>query len=305
VLSRNIALEIQSKALREANTELTLSIGLLQTELAQSQLAEKTLRDADRSKDEFLATVAHELLNPLAPLHNAVEIMMRTPLEGPLLIWSRDMIARQVAHMTRLVNDLVDVSRCRIGKVEVRKRALELATIVDASVEMSRPAIHARRHSLVVQIPDYPVVMEGDPIRLTQVVSNLLTNAAKYTPEGGTIWVSLEKRRVLGDVEENAVIRVRDSGICRDAVECSSRSYGLIGARRGQRARHRTPWLGSSWGYQERERSQRRGGQGSEFVVVLPCFPRSRRYAGTAELQRGARSIDMENRRTKDQSLHG
>jgi signal transduction histidine kinase len=263
----------------EANAKLTLTISRLQVELAQSRLTEEALKHADRSKDEFLAMVAHELLNPLAPLRNAIEIMARTPLEAPLFIWSRDMIARQVVHMTRLVNDLVDVSRARVSKIELQKEALALSTIVEASVEMSRPAINARRHSLVVQLPDYPVVIDGDSIRLTQVVSNLLNNAAKYTPEGGTIWVSLEASGMLGDPHKNAVIRVRDSGMgiplemlskvfepfvrSRSALEREPSGLGLgLAVARKLIELHEGSVSARSDGE----------GKGTEFVVILPLL---------------------------------
>src|SRR5262249_14446049 len=140
--------------------------------------AEEALREADRRKDDFLAMLAHELRNPLAPISNAVQIMRLLGPVDPKLERVREMIDRQVSHLARLVDDLLDVSRITRGKIELHKEPVELAAIVARAVETSRPLIDARKHVLTVALPPEPVRVEADTTRLTQVVSNLLNNAA-------------------------------------------------------------------------------------------------------------------------------
>ena len=165
------------------------------------------LRDADRRKDDFLATLAHELRNPLAPIRNAVQILKAKGPEDPTLTWSRDVIDRQVHHMARLLEDLLDVSRISREKLELRKERVDIASVIDVAVETSRPLIDANRHKLVAQVPPGSLRVDGDPVRLAQVFANLLNNAAKYTPERGTIAISV--RREGRDV----VVSVKDDGI--------------------------------------------------------------------------------------------
>jgi PAS domain S-box-containing protein len=164
------------------------------------------LSRADRRKDEFIATLAHELRNPLAPMRNVLEILRLKDLSDPQLQWSRAVLERQMKHMTHLVDDLLEVARITRGKVDLRRERVELASAVHAAVEGVRPLVQAA-HELVVQLPATPVVLEADPTRLTQVILNLLNNAVKYTPDGGRIQVVAERE---GD---EAVVTVRDSGI--------------------------------------------------------------------------------------------
>ncbi len=165
-----------------------------------------SLREADHRKDEFLATLAHELRNPLAPIRNGLEILRRSgQLTGPAAR-ARDMMERQLAHMVRLVDDLLDVSRISRGKVDLRLARITLQSVVDNALESSRPAIEGSGHSLVLQLATQPVWIEGDLTRLAQVVSNLLNNAAKYTPAGGRIELSAQAEA------GRAVIRVIDNG---------------------------------------------------------------------------------------------
>jgi PAS domain S-box-containing protein len=166
-----------------------------------------TLKESDRRKDEFLAMLAHELRNPLAPIRNAVQILR---LKGPFLPelqWARDVIDRQVQQMTRLVDDLLDVSRITRGKIELRKERIGLATVVKSAVETSRPLIEKQGHELTVVIPPEPIHLEADLARLSQVLSNLLDNAAKYTDRGGRIWLTAERQN------DQVLIRVKDTGI--------------------------------------------------------------------------------------------
>jgi signal transduction histidine kinase/CheY-like chemotaxis protein len=158
---------------------------------------------ADKRKDEFLATLAHELRNPLAPIRNWVNVMR---LSGSAeKIW--DLMDRQVSHMVRLVDDLMELSRITRGKIELRMEPVELAPILAAAVEASRPLIESRKQRLSVQVPDEPAIVHADSVRLAQVISNLLNNAVKYTPEGGSISLTLTREG------ERAVISVKDSGI--------------------------------------------------------------------------------------------
>jgi PAS domain S-box-containing protein len=181
------------------------------TEMRQLQdaLIRKTeeLTAADRQKDEFLATLAHELRNPLAPIMSAVQILHRTGGAGPQYAWARDVIERQTKHLTRLVDDLLDVSRISRGKVILNKQPLELATIVNHAMETSRPLIQAHGHSISLSLPSQPVWIEGDLIRIAQVVSNLLNNAAKYSEPNRQVWLTATTEN------GQAVIRVRDAGV--------------------------------------------------------------------------------------------
>lgn len=145
------------------------------------------LERSSRRMNEFLAMLAHELRNPLAPIRNAVTIMQLETLTSPVLRNCRDVIDRQLTHVTRLVDDLLDVGRLTTGKIKLRKELLRLGDVVARSVETARPLVTARRHALVLELPDDPVYVHGDATRLSQVLQNLLVNAAKYTPEGGRI----------------------------------------------------------------------------------------------------------------------
>jgi signal transduction histidine kinase/ActR/RegA family two-component response regulator len=164
------------------------------------------LRETDRRKDEFLATLAHELRNPLAPIRNALEIMRIAEREDGPLASPRKMIERQLVQMVRLIDDLLDVGRITQGKLELRRERVELAAVVRNAVETARPLLEAHGHRLTVTLPPDPVPLDADPVRLAQVFSNLLNNAAKYTDRNGRI--ALEATRDGDEVE----IRVRDNG---------------------------------------------------------------------------------------------
>ena len=165
----------------------------------------------DRRKDEFLGILAHELRNPLAPMRFALELMRQG---GPSEVAkARQVLDRQVGHMVRIVDDLLDVSRIAHGKVELRKEPLQLASFVNSAIELSRPAIDAARHTLTVSLPDEPVTINGDQVRLTQVFVNLLNNAVKFTPPGGHIWLIAERTGVTPERPDQVRIRVRDTGI--------------------------------------------------------------------------------------------
>jgi len=179
----------------------------LEAEIAQRKRVEELLREADRRKDEFLAMLAHELRNPLAPIRNSIHILQQRMPNDELLRRPLEVMERQVRQLTGLVDDLLDVSRITRGQINLRKQTLELADVVDQAVEASRPLLEARRHRFEVQIPDEPIFVEADATRLAQIVLNLLNNAAKYTEEGGYVSLSVER------TGEQVVLRVRDSGM--------------------------------------------------------------------------------------------
>ena len=179
----------------------------IRAHLYERDRAAEALKEADRRKDEFVAVLAHELRNPLAPIRNSLQILRLTSENDPPTERVREMMERQVNHMVRLVDDLLEVSRITSGKIELRKERVALSAIVDNAVETSQPLIDAFRHHLTIELPYEPVFVEGDPVRLAQVIGNLLNNAAKYSDESGQIWINAERR---GDM---ASITVRDSGL--------------------------------------------------------------------------------------------
>jgi len=168
--------------------------------------AQKALRDADRRKDEFLATLAHELRNPLAPIRQAAATAGHASAKPEQVTWSLGVIQRQVAHMARLLDDLLDISRITRGHLEVRRTRVRLAAIVENATEIAQPAINAGKHEFSVELGE-SLELDVDPLRIAQVLGNLLTNAARYTPSGGKIRLTAERS---GD---DAVVRVIDNGI--------------------------------------------------------------------------------------------
>ncbi|WP_347258461.1 transporter substrate-binding domain-containing protein [Methylocaldum sp.] len=243
-------------------------------DITERKQAEDALRETDRRKDEFLAMLAHELRNPLAPIRNAVQIMRRLGAADAKLPWARDVIDRQVEHLTRLVDDLLDVSRISRGKIELKKEPLALADIVQRAVETSRPLIEARRHRFAVHLPPEPVSVEGDLVRLAQSVSNLLNNAAKYTDEGGQITLTVEPS------ECDVTIRVRDTGRGIDPAQAASlfdlfyqvdhtldRAEGGLGIGLCLVKRLVAMHGGDVWAFSEGL------GKGSEFAIRLPRLP--------------------------------
>ncbi len=174
------------------------------TELDRARAA---LRDTDRRKDEFLATLAHELRSPLAPIRYAVEALKLKGPPEPSLQWASEVIHRQVAQLSRLIHDLVDVARITRDRLELRKERVDLEEVLYAGVEISRPLIEARGQAFVVSMPSDPIHLDGDPARLAQVIANLLENATKFTERGGRIWLTAERQG------SDAVVTVRDTGI--------------------------------------------------------------------------------------------
>jgi signal transduction histidine kinase/ActR/RegA family two-component response regulator len=179
----------------------------IRAHLAERQRTEESLREADRRKDEFLATLAHELRNPLAPIRNSLHILRLSASGDPVSDEVCEMMERQVGHLVRLVEDLMEVSRITRGKVELRTEPVELAAVIRCAVEASRPLIDASRHQLAISLPTEPLVIDGDAVRLSQVFSNLLNNSAKYMNEGGQIWLQARQQA------DNVQVTVKDTGI--------------------------------------------------------------------------------------------
>jgi signal transduction histidine kinase len=200
-------LESLNRSLQRANSELEAANRSLQSENAERTRAEQALKEADRHKDEFLAMLAHELRNPLAPIHNAIELMRIKPLNDPQLTWARDVIARQLTSLTRLVDDLLDVSRITRGKINLTRQMVELEALISRAIETVHPLFDEQKHQLTLELPEPGVKVFGDSTRLTQAIGNVLGNAAKYTDRGGQIIVSAVVRGK--DVE----ISIRDNGI--------------------------------------------------------------------------------------------
>jgi signal transduction histidine kinase/CheY-like chemotaxis protein len=206
-------MELKGDAQMRLIAQLQQQAAALEAETIQRRHAEAELRkkmeqlaDADRRKDEFLAMLGHELRNPLAPVTTALQLM-RLHSDEPLRVSrARETIERQVEHMTRLIDDLLDVSRITRGKIELRQEAVVLSTLIARAVEAARPVIDERGHRLTLDLPDAPVTLSADPARLEQVLANLLNNAAKYTDVGGRIWL-----RAFVDAE-HLVLSVKDNG---------------------------------------------------------------------------------------------
>jgi len=175
--------------------------------LLERERTSASLKEADRRKDEFLAVLAHELRNPLAPIRNSLQILRMTIKEEGPVAGLTEMMERQVNHMVRLVDDLMEVSRITRGKIELRQELLDIATVVRNAVETSQPLIDASRHRLSISMPKELLQVEGDPVRLSQVISNLLNNAAKYTDPSGQLALAVRRN------EAHVEIEVGDSGV--------------------------------------------------------------------------------------------
>jgi CheY-like chemotaxis protein/two-component sensor histidine kinase len=190
----------------DANGDIYEWIGAA-SDITERKFSEEKLKETDRRKDEFLAMLAHELRNPLAPIGAAAQILQMTKLDDARVRQTSQIIGRQVGHMTHLINDLLDVSRVTRGLVELEKAALDIGHIVTDAVEQVTPLMQSKRHHLAIHLPPDAATVSGDKKRLVQVIANILNNAAKYTNEGGTIVLKTDVR------EDQIVISIRDNGI--------------------------------------------------------------------------------------------
>jgi PAS domain S-box-containing protein len=242
----------------------------------ERKAAELALREADQRKDIFLATLAHELRNPLAPIRNAAQILSSPKLGPEKLQWAQNVIQRQVKHMALLLDDLLDVARITQGKLELKKQRIVLNSVIDSAVEAARPLLDGKSHRLTVTLPSEPVTLDADPLRLSQVIGNLLTNAAKYTDAGGHI--TLTGRMV----DSGLSLSIKDDGIGIPAeslkgifamffqVEgAEDRSEGGLGIGLAL-----VNGLVELHGGRVEARSEGLG-RGSEFVVQLPIISHS------------------------------
>jgi signal transduction histidine kinase len=200
-------LEKLNAALQRTNADLERANFKLQSEVAERSRAEEALKEADRQKDEFLAMLAHELRNPLAPIRNAVSLMRMKSLADPQLQLSRDVIDRQLTQLTRLVDDLLDVSRITRGKINLNPEVISIGDLIARACETAEPLIRERGQAFRTEIGDRTLKVHGDCLRLTQAIGNVLGNAAKYTGRGGRITLSAQQR------DAQAEITVSDSGI--------------------------------------------------------------------------------------------
>jgi PAS domain S-box-containing protein len=203
---RRIAISLTVSPIRNASGAI-VGASKVARDISERKQAEAALREADRRKDEFLAMLAHELRNPLAPIRNATALVCRAQDLNPELHTACGIIDRQVRQMTHLVDDLLDVSRITAGRVRLQEEVLDLSAVLALAIESSRPALENSGNEFALDLPQQPIYVRGDRVRLAQVFSNILGNAAKYTPGGGN--VRLELRRE----DTQAVVRIRDSGI--------------------------------------------------------------------------------------------
>lgn len=262
-------------------------------DISELKRAEEALREADRVKDEFLAVLGHELRNPLAPIRTGLDLLEQAPGDQKVIESVRPMLKRQVTHLVRLVDDLLDISRVNRGKINLDRSPLDLAAPVRAALEQTKPLIAERRCELILHLSDAPVPIHGDLERLTQVAANLLTNAAKYNQPGGTITVTTEI-----DERGHGVLKVKDTGfgIPPDQV---NRLFKFFSQIPEHQARTGGGGLGIGLALSHQLITMHGGtmevqseglGQGSEFVVRLPLNAAAQETARVEDQAQGDRS---------------
>jgi signal transduction histidine kinase len=268
LLERTIRYAIQQ---RHVEIELERRVKERTEELNRANAA---LREADRRKDEFLAVLAHELRNPLAPIRNALEIMRISADQPEAVAAARALMERQVGLLVRLIDDLMDVSRITRGKLRLAQERLALKTVLEAAVEQSRPLLEKARQMLALHVPDEPIWLYGDRVRLAQVFTNLLNNAAKYSEPGGSVTITAQRE------SRRAVVRIRDTGvgIPREVLPLVFEPFTQI-----DRTLNRAQGgLGIGLNLVRRLVELHDGsisvasegpGRGAEFTVSLPCEP--------------------------------
>lgn len=197
-----------NQTLELANAELTDANDRLTREISERERAEQALSQSMKRKDEYIAILAHELRNPLSAIHNAVMVMQMQSASEQQQTWAHELLQRQVKHLTCLMDDLLDVSRISNGRIQLHTEVVDLSQVVRHAADSLSPLLKKHRHELRLELPQEPLYVEGDTVRLTQVLGNLLTNAAKYMDDGGLVELILEK-----DDDNAARIRVRDRGV--------------------------------------------------------------------------------------------
>ncbi len=280
------------------------------TDVTEQRTLADALREADRRKDDYLAMLGHELRNPLAPIRNAVQILRMAPTDPSTIGPVCDLLDRQVSHMVRLVEDLLDVARVSRGKIELQRAAVDLRSVLRQAEEATRPQLDERHHQLLVSMPDHEITVVGDLTRLTQVVSNLLDNAAKYSGHGKQIWLSLANAESTPD---QATVRVRDEGRGIDELTLAGvfdlfyqaepnidRAEGGLGIGLSL-VKSLTEMHGGSV-----EVHSAGLGQGSEFVVHLPCVsprpPEAPNAANPAQARPRQRILIVDDNRDSAES---
>ena len=266
----------RGRVVHDTNSPPTRIVGV-SVDLTRRKRLEEALLESDRRKNEFLATLAHELRNPLAPVRYAAKVL---DLKGPTnreTQWAVQLIERQTKHMARLIEDLLDISRISRNTLELRKESVELATVIATAVETARPYMKRDGHELFVSIPSEPIYLVADPVRLAQVFSNLLDNAAKYSNGGGKIWLTAVQEGLY------AVVRVKDTGI-GIAPEMLPKIFEMF-TQVGRSIRQSEGGLGIGLSLTKRLVEMHGGnidvsseglGKGSEFVVRIPLAQASR-----------------------------
>ncbi len=261
----------QGVAIRGEHGEVTGWAGI-NLDISRLKATEEALRDADRRKDEFLATLAHELRNPLTPIRHAVKLLGGDAANESQQRWAREVIARQLQRMALMLDDLLEISRITQGRLELKTEVVELASIINTAVETARPLIEAKRQNLNVTLPARPLSVAVDPLRISQSISNLLTNAAKYTDANGNISLAVELR------PEEIAISVKDDGIglepqalprvfdmfsqVKSAIDRSEGGLGIgLALVKGMVQLHGGRVEAASFG----------AGRGSQFTIRLPC----------------------------------
>jgi signal transduction histidine kinase len=258
-----------------AACQVIASLRRLETDLAQGQRINARLTTADQGRDRFMAILGHELRNQLAPAKNAAELLKCDTLDVATRRQISGIIDRQVGGMTRLVDDLLDIARLRVGTLEMRRADVTLGDIIERSVEIASPLVAASRHTLVVELPPEPVVLEADVMWLSQALQNLIGNATKYTEPGGRIVINVRRD------DAAAVVSVSDNGI-GIAAEDLDEIFELYVQLGQDRTRLSSDGLGIGL-YLVRLLVEAHGGSiralsagrgcGSEFIVRLPCKP--------------------------------
>jgi signal transduction histidine kinase len=270
--------------LQRLNANLEVSNAQLLSEVAERKRAEAMLQEAARRKDEFISILAHELRNPLAAMQSGIEILRRPSLSEKRLEWSRDLLHRQVRHLTRLIDDLLDVSRVTTGRVRLQREVIELQAVLRDALEGVRPLMEARSQRVAVAAPPHPIYVDADPVRLAQIFGNLLTNAAKYSGDEASIDVAIEP---ASGEQRGIMVKVRDAG-AGIPPEMLEKIFELFAQadNGGMRGRHEGLGIGLAL---VRALTEMHGGSvhahsdgpgcGSEFTVRLPALDAARRPA--------------------------